>query len=53
MTLKLLFCLLWFSRQFKRRPQPRNQEKAETCKGGNGRIRKDRQEQRCVIRDQD
>lgn len=40
-TSKLLFCLLWFSRQFKWRPQLRNQEKAEAYKGGNGRTRKD------------
>ena len=37
------FCFPWFSHQFKWRLQPRNQEKTETWKGSNERIRKDRQ----------
>ena len=38
--------LIWVSHQFKDCSQ-KNQEKAETQKGSNRRIRKDHQEQRC------
>ena len=46
------FCLPWFSHQFKWRQQPRNQDKAETQKGSDGRFREHHQEQRYVLRDQ-
>ena len=48
----LSVCWPWISHQFKWRLQPRNQEKTETWKGSNERIRKDHQKHRCVIKDQ-
>lgn len=52
-TLKLLkVCLLWFNHQLKWRLQAENEEKAESWKGRNEKIRKDHQELRWGIRDQ-
>lgn len=45
------FCLSVFSHKIKRNVQPRNQESAETWKSSKVTIRKDSQEQGCVIRD--
>lgn len=34
--LEILLCLPWFTAQFKWRPQPRREEKAESQKGSDG-----------------